>query len=45
MSGFSARAGVSIYGRGWREVVGQRDIGDRGVRLRAFGDELGLEGF
>lgn len=26
------------------EVVGQRDIGDRGVRLRAFGDDLGLEG-
>ena len=26
------------------EIVGQRDIGDRGVRLRAFGDDLGLEG-
>ena len=26
------------------EVVGQRDIGNRGVRLRAFGDDLGLEG-
>lgn len=26
------------------EIVGQRDIGDRGVRLSAFGDDLGLEG-
>ena len=26
------------------EIVGQRDIGDRGVRLSAFGDALGLEG-
>ena len=26
------------------EIVGQRDIGDRGVRLRAFSDDLGLEG-
>ena len=26
------------------EIVGQGDIGDRGVRLRAFGDDLGLEG-
>ena len=26
------------------EIVGQRVIGDRGVRLSAFGDDLGLEG-
>lgn len=26
------------------EIVGKRDISDRGVRLRAFGDNLGLEG-
>ena len=27
------------------EVVGQGDIGNRGVRLRTFGNDLGLEGF
>lgn len=27
------------------EVVGQGDIGDRGVRLRTFGNDLGIEGF
>ena len=26
------------------EVVGQGDIGNRGVRLRALGNDLGLEG-